>query len=84
MKCIYCLEDKPIQSFTKVEHVLPQSFGSFQNNFTLHGAVCDECNQYFGDNLEIDLGRDTFEGISRHEYGTIGPKEFKYLMCNTF
>lgn len=79
MKCIYCLEDKPNDSFTKTEHVIPQSFGLFQNNFTLNGAVCDECNQCFGDNLEIDLGRDTFEGISRHKYGLQSPKDFKTL-----
>lgn len=56
---------------------MPLSFGLFQNNFTLKGCVCDECNQYFGDNLEIDLGRDTYEGISRFEYGVQNPKEFK-------
>lgn len=58
---------------------MPQAFGLFQNNFTLKGIVCDDCNQYFGDNLEIDLGRDTFEGISRYEYGTRSPKDFKSL-----
>ncbi len=79
MRCIYCLEDKPGESFAKAEHIIPQSFGSFQNNFTLHGIVCDKCNQYFGNNLEIDLGRDTFEGISRYEYGTKSPNEFKSL-----
>ena len=79
MKCSYCLQDKPNTSFTKTEHVIPQSFGLFQNNFTLNRVVCDECNQYFGDNLEIDLGRDTFEGISRYEYGTRNPKDFKSL-----
>ncbi|MEW5985185.1 MAG: HNH endonuclease [Chloroflexota bacterium] len=79
MKCIYCLEDKPHNSFTKAEHVIPQSFGRFQDNFTLNGVVCDECNQYFGDHLEIDLGRDTLEGISRYKYGTQSPKDFKTL-----
>ena len=83
MKCIYCLEDKPNDSFTKAEHVIPQSFGLFQDNFTLNRpdnkAVCDECNQYFGNNLEIDLGRDTFEGFSRYEYGVQKPKDFKSL-----
>jgi hypothetical protein len=79
MKCIYCLNDKPIDAFIKAEHVMPQSFGLFQNNFTLNGIVCDDCNQYFGDNLELDLGRDTFEGISRYEHGTRNPKDFKSL-----
>lgn len=79
MQCIYCLNEKPSEAFTKVEHVIPQAFGLFQNNFTLNGIVCDECNQYFGDNLEIDLGRDTVEGISRYEYGIRSPKDFKSL-----
>jgi len=79
MRCIYCLNEKSSEAFTKVEHVLPQAFGLFQNNFTLNGIVCDECNQFFGDNLEIDLGRDTVEGISRYEHGVRSPKDFKSL-----
>lgn len=79
MKCIYCVEDKPISSFTKVEHVMPQSFGSFANNFTLVNIACDDCNQYFGDNLEIVMARDTLEGAYRFEYGLKSPKEFKSL-----
>jgi hypothetical protein len=83
MKCIYCLEDKPEDSFNKAEHVIPQSFGLCQDNFTLNQphnkTVCDDCNQYFGNNLEIDLGRDTVEGISRYEYGIQNPKDFKSL-----
>jgi len=83
MKCIYCLENKPDDSFTKAEHVIPQSFGLFQDNFTLNQphnkTVCDSCNQYFGDNLEIALGRDTVEGVLRYEYGIRKPKDFKSL-----
>jgi hypothetical protein len=79
MICIYCLEDQTQSSFTKVEHVVPQSFGRFENNFTLHETVCDGCNKYFGDNLEIALGRDTYEGGLRFEYGLRQPSEFKSL-----
>ena len=79
MKCVYCVEDKPISSFTKVEHVMPQSFGLFTNNFTLINIVCDDCNQYFGDNLEIVMARDTFEGASRFEFELKSAKEFKSL-----
>ena len=77
MKCIYCLNDKDIGSFTKTEHVLPQSFGLFKKNPVLKNIVCDECNQYFGDNLEIDLARDTFEGQLRYDYHVKKPLEFK-------
>ncbi len=79
MKCVYCVEDKPLSSFTKVEHVMPQSFGLFRNNFTLMNIVCDDCNQYFGDNLEIVMARDTFEGASRFEFELKSAKEFKSL-----
>jgi hypothetical protein len=79
MICIYCLEDRTQSCFTKVEHVVPQSFGRFANNLTLREMVCDECNQYFGDNLEIALGRDTYEGGLRFQYGLKSPDEFKSL-----
>ncbi len=77
MKCIYCLEDKPNNFFVKTEHVLPQSFGKFKNNLTLNKVVCDECNEYFGNNLEISLGRDTLEGMSRFEHKVKNKHEFK-------
>ncbi len=79
MKCVYCVEDKPLSSFTRVEHVIPQSFGLFRNNFTLTNSVCDDCNQYFGDNLEIVMARDTFEGASRFEFKLKTAKQFKSL-----
>ena len=65
MKCIYCLVDKEANCFIKVEHVIPQSFGLFKNNLTLK-CVCDVCNQFFGDNLEMIMGRDSFEGLFRY------------------
>lgn len=77
MKCIYCHEDKPETSYKKVEHVIPQSFGLFKNNFTLIRKVCDDCNQYFGDNLEIALARDTYEGLSRFEFDVKKAEDFK-------
>lgn len=77
MKCIYCLEDKPNDSFQKTEHVLPQSFGKFRNNLTLNKLVCDTCNQYFGDNLERPLGRETFEGMARFDHNVKKTKDFK-------
>jgi len=83
MICIYCLEDKGEGQFTKAEHVIPQSFGRFTKNFVLNRtdnkSVCNECNQYFGDNLEIDLARDTFEGIARYEQDIKKASEFKSL-----
>ncbi|MBL7130837.1 MAG: hypothetical protein ISS45_05505 [Candidatus Omnitrophica bacterium] len=79
MTCIYCLKDEKSVSFKKTEHVLPRSFGLFKNNFTLNGIVCDSCNKYFGDNLELNLARGTLEGGFRYEYGIKKPREFKSL-----
>ena len=76
-RCIYCLENKAADLFQKVEHVLPQSFGRFESNLTLRDIVCDHCNQYFGDHLELALARDTFEGHSRFTYGVKVPEEFR-------
>ena len=75
VKCIYCLQDKHLSDFNNREHVIPQCFGRFNaTNFVLHNTVCDECNKYFGNNIELYLGRDTFEGIERYKYG-IKPKK---------
>jgi hypothetical protein len=77
LTCIYCQQERSINSFTKTEHVLPQSFGRFRQNMTLNNVVCDQCNKYFGDNLEIFLGRDTFEGQLRFKHGVKNARDFK-------
>lgn len=77
MKCIYCLEGKPVDSFRKTEHVLPQSFGKFKDNLTLNKIVCDTCNEYFGNNLELHLGRDSFEGMARFDHNVKRSNEFR-------
>jgi len=48
--CIYCGSAEPPRE--KREHVLPQSYGLFEDNWVLD-CVCDSCNQYFGDKLEL-------------------------------
>jgi len=78
-KCIYCLQDKARELFSKREHVLPQCLGTFSpNNFVLHEMVCNDCNQYFGDVLELNLGRDTIEGIERYKLGIKPDKQPKH------
>jgi len=76
-KCIYCLENKPESSYTNTEHVIPQSFGVFKNNFTLNKVVCNDCNKYFGENLELDLARDSCEGQSRFEFSVKATNDYK-------
>jgi hypothetical protein len=79
-KCIYCLQEKDRRSYTKAEHVLPQSFGTFEHNLTLREVVCDECNHYFGNNLEIYLARDTYEGQLRFTHGVKDASDFKEVV----
>lgn len=80
-KCIYCLSNKNISSFSKTEHVIPQSFGKFKdNNLTLNRLVCDDCNLYFSKHLELYLGRDTYEGsVLRYQFNIKNDDEFKTL-----
>jgi hypothetical protein len=76
--CVYCLATKDVTAFN-VEHVLPQAFGRFEQNLTLN-SVCHECNQYFGDNLELYFTRDGIEGLQRLQYGmkpATGVKELR-------
>ncbi|MDO8358027.1 MAG: HNH endonuclease [Nitrospirota bacterium] len=79
IECIYCREKQPVSAYTKAEHVIPQSFGKFRNNFTLRQLVCDACNQFFGDNIELALARDTLEGQSRADIGVKKAEDFKSL-----
>lgn len=77
IQCIYCREDKPASAYEKVEHVIPQSFGRFENNLTLLRLVCDLCNKFLGNNLELALARDTLEGQSRVGFGVKKAEKFK-------
>ena len=75
MKCIYCLQDKTTNKYKKREHVIPQCLGHFSpDNLILYKSVCDDCNQFFGDKLELFLGRDSYESIERKKHG-IEPKK---------
>jgi len=64
--CIYCrrIASEPLPA----EHVIPRSLGLFRNGLTLH-CVCGECNQFFGDQLELQFGRETGESVVRFQYG---------------
>lgn len=76
-QCIYCMEKKPSSGFNK-DHVIPEAFGKFgKQTMTLVKFVCRNCNQFFGDHMENDLGRDTLYGvIYRSISGVISAKEF--------
>jgi hypothetical protein len=61
--CIYCKQDRDASAFN-TEHVIPQAFGRFENNLTLH-CVCKPCNSEFGETVDLALGRDSIEALLR-------------------
>jgi hypothetical protein len=63
--CIYC---RSTATREKREHVMSQALGTFEQNWVID-SVCDQCNKYFADNLELILGRDSIEGFLRVEVG---------------
>jgi hypothetical protein len=66
--CIYCPQTD-LGRFRGVEHVIPQAFGRFSSGTPTLDCVCDDCNAYFGRELDQILTRDTYEGISRYIRG---------------
>jgi hypothetical protein len=64
--CIYCKRQGiPFHR----EHVMPQAFGTFeQNQFFLYDSVCLECNGFFGRTLERLFSRDSPEALLRLHY----------------
>jgi hypothetical protein len=77
--CIYCLELRDTRSFSKSEHVLQKAFGGFKDTLVLRGVVCDDCNTYFGETIDLALSRDTLEGRMRFRYGILSSRKFKSL-----
>ena len=76
--CVWCKKEKRGRDFNK-EHVLPRSFGTFENNITLDKKVCRECNGMFGRELEPSLARDSAEGFARFTTGLKHPSKFQSL-----
>lgn len=67
-ECIYCRTQTAEAEFSRPDHVVPKAFGKFKNNFTVF-CVCEDCNQWFGDNLENSFGRNSGEAILRLLFG---------------
>ena len=74
-ECIYCRQLKAPTAFNR-EHVLHRSMGSFRNPLLLE-CVCRQCNQRFGDTIDLTLGRDSPEGFGRVWDGVKAPEEFR-------
>jgi len=80
--CIYCRATT--HPFTR-EHAINEAFGTFKmdsaNDFVLKDIVCQQCNQCFGDTIDLVLGRDSAEAILRYKFGLKSPArahELKY------
>ena len=53
-KCRFCGRKEPEVTFRKKAHAISEMLG---NRSVLSDNECDECNAFFGDNLENDLGK---------------------------
>lgn len=74
--CLYCPDPAPNGN----EHVISRLlFDPGPNTFTLK-EVCKSCNQYFGDALENDFRRDSFEGVLAAQYGV--KNSFEVIVFN--
>jgi hypothetical protein len=63
-ECIYCRTITDAEAFGRPEHVIPKAFGHFQANLTIF-CVCEGCNQWFGDHLEVSFSRNSGEALMR-------------------
>lgn len=70
MSCIYCGQVDRTR-FRGVEHVIPQAFGRFGTETPTLDCVCDDCNAYFGRELDRLLARETPEGLGRYNRGQL-------------
>ena len=66
--CIYCGQTDRMR-FRGVEHAIPQAFGRFGTETPTLDCVCDDCNAYFGRELDLLLARETPEGLGRYNRG---------------
>jgi hypothetical protein len=80
--CIYCERADPPCGFTR-EHVIPRALGNFRGDVvTLTQEVCAECNQYFGDTLDLVLNRDSAEAMFRFRYGLKDPADLRQMFAS--
>lgn len=66
-KCRFCGKKEPEVTFKKKAHAISEMLG---NKTLLLNNECDECNAFFGNNLENDLGK--YLGVIRTLTQTIG------------
>jgi len=69
-KCIFCLREGDV--FHTIEHIVPESLGNTTD--ILDGAVCDQCQNYFGKEIEKYVLSKTQFGFWRAMAGTKNKK----------
>ena len=76
--CIYCTSTKYQDKFN-TEHVIPKALGTFGvNTPTLNNVVCQDCNQKFGDGIDLVLNRgSSSEVFDRFKFGIKDPSKFE-------
>lgn len=66
--CIYCCRERDLNGFSR-EHVIHRAFGGFRGSLTLaprrNPAVCADCNQAFGNTIDLSFTRDSYEAFRR-------------------
>lgn len=80
--CCYCAMTAPEVTFAKREHVIPQAFGVFEHNL-IAPDVCDDCNAFFGKELDRVLARGSFEGQLRYQLGDKRATEYNHAGKST-
>jgi hypothetical protein len=81
-RCVYCSPLQPASERYTDEHVIPEAFGKFKNNLVLNQGVCDGCNQFFANNLDLILGRGSVEAIRRLDFRIKPPDEADDILRN--
>ncbi|MBK9260239.1 MAG: hypothetical protein IPM54_10430 [Polyangiaceae bacterium] len=69
------MEEKDESKFN-TEHVIPRSFGVFENNLVLK-CVCKKCNDLFGSEFDEKLARDSIEAPERVRAGLKEASKFQ-------
>jgi hypothetical protein len=85
--CIYCMNERDRTEVKGREHVLHRAFGSFKKSPTLD-CVCDVCNGYFGETIDLHYARDSWEALLRlfhgikpaHEVNELGRKRLSVTL----
>jgi hypothetical protein len=76
---MYCREEGT-GAFWSRDHVMPQAFGRFRNNFVLRRGVCAACNHHFGATIERVFARGSLEALRRLQFHMKTPRDVRHLL----